>query len=285
MNQSAYRIMVIGRRAAAAALAMTALIATPAFATVMTWSYDISSEFDTSQTVFSGGAGYTTNTNDELEWGSCMMFSCSSSSLVIDPNTQTGKTAQTYTGGGSVPTVNISNTGIVLTHNNNLILSSAPTLDSATLVNTITLTPTAPAGSALSAITLSFGIQFDETPNNGICAVGSGFYCLDIFVIDEGSLNQTFSYNNQDYFLSLFPLMNGNGINFLSDAACTEAGVAAGCFGFTTAEDESTPMHFGLTISTNRVLTSVPGPGALSLLGFGVVLLGMAGAIRRRRMM
>ena len=64
----------------------------------------------------------------------------------------------------------------------------------------------------------------------------------------------------------------------LPDAVCTAANVANGCTGFTTIENQSNALPWGLTISTNPL--QVPGARIAGLIGLA---LAGAGLISRRR--
>ena len=161
-----------------------------------------------------------------------------------------------------------------LTHNNNTITGTS--LTSAILTNTVTLDPTSPNNAALPFQLYPFNISFVETPNSGTCAVaGSPTPCNDIFVLTGGLLNSSFGYDALDgdglntYFVNIFPVTGGV-LGVLETSACTAAGQAAGCIGFSTAEGLSTKLAFGFTISTNPLQT-VPEPGILALFGIGLM--------------
>lgn len=270
---------------AALGLSLLGVGAAAAAPITTSWSYDFSSAFNTAATVFSSGSGNTTNTTTRLAWGDTQPQN--QSSLVINPATATGESAMTYQGIGTVPSMYISDPGILLTHNNFPISSNSHSLKKASLQNTITLTSEAPPppGSPLSPLTLSFGINFDETLNDYPCAVNPTNPrnpCPDIFVIDQSSLNQSFTYAGNNYFLSVFPLDSSGNLGILPNAACHDAGAANGCFGFVTQENSSNPLNFGLTISTSPFVISAPEPGELGLLGLGGLLLGL-GVYRRRK--
>lgn len=269
------------RRAVLTALGLSVIGMAAAYADpVTTWGFEVSTQFDTTQTVFTSGNGPTTNTATELAWGVGQFNPPDQSSLVINPSTGTGST-DTFL--GSIGGATLTAAGVTLTHNNFPILLSSHILSSAVLNNSITLTPTNPAGSALSPFSLNFGINFDETPNSGSCPVAPlpGFGpCPDIFVVDRNSLDQQFSYDGQDYFLNMVPLNNDGVLGTLPDAACAAAGVANGCFGFVTQENSSNPLNFGLAISTQPQFTA-PEPSDLGIMGLG--LFGLAGLLFLRR--
>lgn len=260
------------RRAVLAALGITIMGIGSAWAgPVSVWGFDMTSKWDTALTVFSSGNGPTTNDDTTLAWGNSSHPN--QSSLVIGPNNATG----TVNTDGA-----FADSGIIVTHNNYVISLSSHILTSAALFNTITLTPVTPPGASQAPISFEFGINFDETPNTAPCAVTSSpIPCNDIFVISKDSLNQTFTYDGYNYFLSLFPESAAGGINFLSDAVCAAAGAASGCFGFTTEENTSNPLRFGLTITSSPI--GVPEPATLGMVGLGLLtIVGLA--IRRRKL-
>lgn len=283
----------------AAAVVATLGIGT-ASATVLTWNYDFSSQFETGKTKFqsAGRSGCTTNTTTTLAWGEGTNNSdCTSSgnantkrsSLVLDPSSGASIPVVTWIGSGTPPPP-YSDPGIILTHNNQSIDITAKTLLEASLKNTITLTPTNPSGGSLTPFSFSFDIDFRETANQaGQCAVNQGPACPDIFVIGSNALNQTFSYDAGDgdglltYYLSVFPLSPTGALDWLPAKACTEAGFSGNCFGFITEENKSNKMSFGLAISTEPFHVSVPEPGALGMMGLGVLGIGLAFGLNRRR--
>lgn len=179
---------------------------------------------------------------------------------------------------GSVVTNGAAVNTITMTHNNFPIF--APTLTGAMLRTQIVLTPTSPAAASLPAQSIDFDINFTETVNAGPCAdASSPIPCNDIFVLDimgagfntvDNSITQPLIYNGNDYNIRLFI----QGISQLGDSLCAAAGVANGCFGFSTVESASNTFQVSLDI------VSVPEPSSivlLSLAGFGFV------AARRRR--
>lgn len=289
MKQAGSKVLKGLRLTALVAVGATALAVMPAWAdTVTSWDYTFSTHFDTSQTVFSDGcetSGGNINNQYQLAWG------CPSddnrSTLYFDPaNGQGGGTAQTYEGPGIAPPVApyVSDPGVNLIHSNYVINGSH--LKVAVLDNTITITN--PPGSTGTPTTLHSTIHFIETDNldNGDnCTVpptSGNIPCPDIFAVSRNTINQPFhAADGQEYFLSLFPTVGGE-LNVLSDDACEAAGADDGCYGFITQENQANEMSFGITISTNPILQT-PEPGALGLMGLG--LLGIVGLVilRRRR--
>ena len=127
-------------------------------------------------------------------------------------------------------------------------------------------------------ISLKFSIDFGAGVNvNG---------CADIFVLDQTALNFPFFYDldgagglpGHTYYISFFELTNG--LNPLSNASCASAGVANGCFGFETPEEQDTTFQFAATITSEPIVV-VPAPATLGLFGLALAAMGWAG--RRRR--
>ncbi len=262
----------------AAALASAALAATSAQAAFVTaWDYKLDLSWDSA--IFGPGGGLPAQSASLLSWGAAggdhtnpnQDSGSSRSALAI-----TGTTAQ-----GSVTTNAIFDTvtTATVTHYNNTLSSAFATLQSAVMKAAVTLKPNVAGIDSDPVINYSFDIHFAETPNDGSCAPGSQSNCDDIFIIAFSALNQSFEYDDIEYFLSLAE--STHKLNTLPPGACTEAGAAAGCLGFMTKESEFTPAQFALAVTGERLVTNpVPEPGVLGLLAAG--MLG-AGMMRRRR--
>lgn len=243
-------------------------MATAQAALVTDWTYTISGIW----TAYAPDPGVTLS-GDTLSWG--VSTGSGQSSLAIT-NPASNLPLQTYVGGGVPPPAYIG-TGVALTHVNNPIY--APSLTSATLTVSLSLRPVLPTpGAEFPLSTIDYDIAFVETPNSYPCAVsGSPTACNDIFVLLGGLLNESFDYDGQTYLVNSFPV-GGDVLGLLEDSACDAAGQPHNCIGFTTPENQTTTLAFGLTISTEPL--SVPEPGSMALAG--LALLGLAVAQQRR---
>ena len=261
MKQQGFKLL------AAASLSLVAASAAQAV-TVTQWDATLTSRWTASS------AGVT-RTPSTLSWGT-PLTSAGQSSLVI-ANPAAPQRVDTFIGGGTPPAA-FTASGSSLTHNNHVVTGT--TLTNATLTATLNLAAHTPASAGPGTLPpLSFNIGFKETPNQRPCVVtNSPTPCSDIFVLVGGFMNQAFTYDAQQYFVNIFTTAGGV-LSVLPNALCTAAGQAAGCFGFTTPENQSTSLAFGFTISTLPLTTTVAEPSVLALAG--LALFGM-GALRVR---
>lgn len=295
----------------------TLVVAAP----VSSWTYSTNATF-TGATFEASGIGTTIWNASELSWGATGGdFTVNSGNSGTNRSALTVGTSSSLTGGGPVSgSVNTTvgglpdfslgqvGTGISITHWNNPISSDFRTLTGGQITDTLSLTPTLPAGytgqALVNAPTLVFNFLFLETPNTGnaagLCANGVHYSaypngCPDLFGFNATTLNNAFQYNDigddglwgtaddfmRTYFASVFvfPATGGaSPIQTLDSGECVALGLNSLCFGFRTYEAAHTTALFGFAVTTEPI--SVPEPGSLALLGLGLAGLGLAG--RRR---
>lgn len=261
----------------AVALCLAGISTANAGVLITEWSYDLRSWWtafdpgspDVTSTNLDGThddpAAISTSEHDRLSWGTPFTPSGQSRLTAVDPAL-----------GGTVFTNGAFVAAVSLTHDNFVITGTS--LNTATLHATLDLFQVAPPGAGTAMLSNDFEIDFLETPNEAaICADGTpnpgAPGCYDIFVLaDPGDLSQDFVHDGYIYTVTIV----GAGFGPLSDEACTSVGVATGCFGFETPEDESTTVPFFFDVTARPV----PEPETLALLGLGLLGLGL----RRRRM-
>jgi hypothetical protein len=245
-------------------------------APVTIWDYSVTTQWTGS--TFTGGTLNATQTPTERSWGADLNGDAAGNGTLAVGVERSGILVEGEVRSGTVVTGSLTpQLTSEFRHINNPISADFATLATATLQTQLVLTPNTPSGSSLPSLTKTFDINFSETPNQaGTCVVEAGSVCDDVFVISLGSLNQSFSYDGFDYFLSIVKMLGP--LDPLAPTTCATAGAASPCLGFVTLEGADNLVEFGLIIT--QVPVDIPEPGVLSLMGLG--LLGLVMARRRK---
>ena len=268
-------------------------------------SFDYTQEFEFVEPIAPAGVNKEGSTSGvsavdgytKLSWGTESNSFDEISSLVINPQAGDSTTPSGALSAGNLAvstSVNAVTFGLgpTVVHNNFVITGTS--LDSTQAEDNVVLSPFGGGDDQVQSIT--FGIEFQETPNNqgnaAACPEGVAFNefgCGDIFALSGGLLglptilNGTIlaflidSFILDGYIYDVF--ITAPGLSVLSDAACVAVGGAGneGCIGFTTFENQANAFQLAFAIVARE---NVPEPATLALLAGSLLLMGL---VRRKK--
>ena len=169
------------------------------------------------------------------------------------------------------------------THYNNVLKENTGGVKGMTVQLDLSISA-ANSGFSFDLDSLVLKLGFYETPNN--TKRNNKIYDEDIFyILDSGSvIEQKFTYDGNDYLVTLTSALNELSGEYLAMAQ-ERLGVDSETmvYGWTTAENSSTPTEFPFTIMVStieRQATTTPEPATLAIFGLGI--LGAGFAARRR---